>query len=170
MPRLKLPVLAVLLCCAAAAPVIGQETPGQSLPTDAVPDPATPTPPPAVAKPDEPMNISPSAPEPAQMWHVVSTTTINGLAPATATTEMCISDADLERPPAELGGLKCDARDFQITGNTLTWTGTCGSAEGSGKLVFASDRKAFTGDIVATQGPLKSTMKIDARSTGACVK
>lgn len=155
---------AALACLVIAAPVLARQ--------DATPDPTTPTPPPAVDKPVEPMNTPPAGtrPDSAQMWEVTSSTRIGDLPPATSTASICISDADLNRPPAELGGLKCTARDFQVTGNTLTWTGTCGGAEGAGKLVFSEDRKAFTGTVTARQGPLESAMAMSGRATGACVK
>jgi hypothetical protein len=149
-----------------AAPVLARQ--------DATSDPMVPTPPPAVDKPMEPMNIPPAPPgvkpDPAQMWEVASTTRISGLPAATSTASVCVSDADLNRPPAELGGLRCTARDFQIDGNTLSWTGSCGGAEGAGKLVFSDDRKAFTGSVTARQGGLESTMSMTGRATGACVK
>ncbi len=155
--------LAVLLL---AAPVLARQTP--------TPDPMVPTPPPAVDKPVEPMNVPPAPPggkpDPAQMWEITSVTRIGDLPSATSTATVCISDADLNRPPAELGGLKCTARDFQIEGNKLHWTGTCGGAEGEGSLVFSDDRKAFTGTVTARRSGLESSMSMTGRSTGACVK
>lgn len=150
----------------AAAPVLADQ--------DAALDPMVPTPPPAVDKPVEPMNTLPAPPgirpDPAQMWEVTSNTRIGNLPPATSTASVCISDNDLNRPPAELGGLKCEARDFRIEGNTLSWTGACGGAEGEGKLVFSEDRRSFTGTVTARQGGLQSVMAMSGRSTGACVK
>lgn len=149
-----------------AAPVLAQQAP--------TPDPMVPTPPPAVDKPVEPMNVPPAPPgvksDPAQMWEITSVTRIGDLPSATSTATVCISDADLNRPPAELGGLKCTARDFQIEGNKLRWTGTCGGADGEGSLVFSDDRKAFTGTVTARQSGLESAMSMTGRSTGACVK
>ncbi len=168
MPSIRYPLFigAGIACLVVAAPVLARQ--------EATPDPMAPTPPPAVAKPVEPMNTPPAPPgvkhDPAQMWEVTSNTRIGDLPPATSTASVCISDAELNRPPAELGGLKCTARDFQIVGNTLTWTGTCGGAEGAGKLVFSEDRKAFTGTVTARQGPLESAMAMSGRATGACVK
>jgi hypothetical protein len=148
------------------APVFAQQDPG--------PDPMVPMPPPAVDKRVEPMNTPPAPPgakpDTAQMWEITSVTHIGGLPAATSTATVCISDADLSRPPAELGGLKCTARDFQIEGSRLNWTGTCGGAEGEGSLVFSSDRKAFTGTVTARQSGLQSSMSMTGRSTGACVK
>jgi hypothetical protein len=156
-------VLAVLVV---AAPVLARQTPA--------PGPMVPTPPPAVDKPVEPMNTPPAPPgvkpDPAQMWEITSVTRIGDLPPATSTATVCISDADLDRPPAELGGLKCTARDFQIEGNRLRWTGRCGGADGEGSLVFSDDRKTFTGMVTARQSGLDSSMSMTGRSTGACVK
>ncbi|MBP2161540.1 MULTISPECIES: DUF3617 family protein [Asticcacaulis] len=164
--RSHLLIGAGVVCLLVAAPVLARQ--------DVTPDPMAPTPPPAVDKPVEPMNTPPAPPgvkpDPAQMWQVTSTTRIGDLPPATSTATVCISDADLNRPPAELGGLKCTARDFQIAGNTLSWTGTCGGADGEGKLVFSDDRKTFTGTVTARQGPLESAMSMSGRATGTCVK
>jgi hypothetical protein len=104
------------------------------------------------------------------MWEITSVTRIGDLPPATSTETVCVSDADLDRPPAELGGLKCTARDFQIEGNRLRWTGRCGGADGEGSLVFSDDRKAFTGMVTARQSGLDTSMSMTGRSTGACVK
>lgn len=165
MSRSRLIVVTSALCVLVAAPVLAHQ--------DMV-DPAVPPPPPAVEKPVEPMNApaAPSGvkPEPAQMWDIVSTTRIGSLSAGTSNASVCLSDADLNRPPAELGGLRCTVHDFQNDGSTLTWTGTCGDAEGVGELVFSEDRKSFTGSVSARQGGLESTMALKGHVTGACVK
>ena len=154
-----------------------QEPAGNQVPTATSPDPMAPTPPPAVSAPAEPMNAQPTTPAAAsqsavsgspQQWQATVSTSLAGQAPLSTQVSFCVADGDPVKAAEKALGHTCGDKDFTMSGNTLSWKGTCKAAKGSGQLTFSNDRQSFSGDVDAVRSGLPTQVHVDGKAIGAC--
>ena len=154
-----------------------QEPAGNQVPTATSPDPMAPTPPPAVSAPAEPMNAQPTTPAAAaqstmsgapQQWQATVSTSLAGQAPLSTQVSFCVADGDPVKAAEKALGHTCGDSDFTMSGNTLSWKGTCKAAKGSGQLTFSDDRRSFTGDVNAVRSGLPTQVHVDGKAIGGC--
>jgi hypothetical protein len=89
------------------------------------------------------------------------------------TTEVCVTEEDLKDPQKSVPAdqkKKCTVNDYQIDGNTVTWTIDCPKdhTSGNGQITFSEE--TYDGWMKMKMGEQEMTTKYSGKFMGACTK
>ena len=118
--------------------------------------------------------IAADVPLPGEIWDTTSQPTMEGMPPGfqmpTTRLTQCLAKNRTEPPVAPSSQGTCTNSNFQSTGNKVTWAMQCtGPAmTGTGEIVYAADRKSYTGVIkfIGAQG--KMTINLTGTKGADC--
>ncbi|MCU1349855.1 MAG: hypothetical protein JWO56_2885 [Acidobacteria bacterium] len=89
------------------------------------------------------------------------------------TTNVCVTKEDVENPEKALpkaGERGCKVADYKIDGNTVTWSMTCdtpqGSISGKGKITYTAD--SYTGTMDMKVADTEMLAKYKGKYMGEC--
>lgn len=87
--------------------------------------------------------------------------------------EMCLTAEDLKDPQKSVPSdpkAKCTVSDYNVDGNTVTWTMDCPKQDMKGKGTITYTDDSYTGNMKMTVGEQEMTSKYSGKWLGECTK
>ena len=87
--------------------------------------------------------------------------------------EVCLTEEDLQDPQKSVPKdpkSSCKVSDYNVDGNTVTWTMDCPKEKMKGKGEITYDEKSYTGQMQMTIGDQEMTTKYTGTWKGECQK
>ena len=89
------------------------------------------------------------------------------------TTTVCINEEDLKDPQKSVPNdpkSQCKVSDYEIDGNTVSWTVDCPKQQTKGKGEITFTDESYSGSMVMTVGEQEMKTKYSGKWLGACEK